>query len=161
MYSLPSNEGEIVHERIDSFNYYTCPPQVHMSDVCKRFEDESSPEMLAQLQDVLDEDTMAMMLNGTNVLGAPSALLEIIASRTPTTGVLDSIDRDLRLYYEGGGIRYYRLLNVFQGAFARSRMGRQAAVAVVVDELRRSLIPSCRRCVPTRRLRELLLPSHG
>ena len=138
VYRLPSNEGEIVHERIDSFDYYTCPPQVHMSDVCRRFEDRSSPEMLAQLQDVLDEETMAMMLNGSVALGAPSALLDATGSRTPATGVLESIDQFLRLYYEGGGIRYYRLLDLPQGAFAGSRMGRQAAVAVIVGELRRT-----------------------
>ena len=67
VYRLPSSQGTIVHETIDSFDYYTCPPQVHMGDVCKRFEDESSPEMLAQLQGVMDEHTMAMMLNGATV----------------------------------------------------------------------------------------------
>jgi hypothetical protein len=50
--------------------------------------------------------------------------------------VLEAVDRYLHLFYFGGRIRYFRLLDAPLGSFEKSRLGRQAAVAILPDELR-------------------------
>jgi hypothetical protein len=138
IYRLPSTARTMRHERIDSHDYYSCPPQVHLSDVCTRFEDMSSPELSEQWTGRLEPEEMVGLVNAAIPLRFLSAMVtedELTrAGLSPTGG----IDRYLTLYYEHGtgNVRYYRLLNQPPGSFAQSRLGRQSAVGIVPDELR-------------------------
>ncbi len=139
IYRLPSAEGTLRHERIDKYNFYTCPPQVHMSEVCMRFEDKSSPEMKEQYQKLkLTEEELAFMANGTitSRLLSPMKAEQEIADRE--LSLEEGVDRYLALYFDefGSRMRFYRLIDMKPGSFSRSRLGRQSAVVVVPDELR-------------------------
>jgi hypothetical protein len=135
IFRLPSAEGAVKHKRMDTYNYYTCPPQLHMRDLCLRFEDRSSPEMKEQYVGALTERARAAMANLTipaRVVGGMLTEMEMKGRRLP---LLTAVDRYLELYYQEG-IRYYRLLDFPRGSFAASRLGRQSAVVIVPDELR-------------------------
>ena len=140
IFRLPSQAGQIRYERIDSRNYYTCPPQVHLADVCIRFEDKSSPEMSDQWTPRLVEEEMAVMVNGGTPLRFQSAI-ETELSMKRRMPIERAVDRYLALYYEpfAGNVRYFRLLDMEPGSFAASRLGRQNAVVVVPDELRETV----------------------
>ena len=43
IYRLPSTKGQLAHRRLDEHDYYTCPGQIHLEDLCRRFEDKSAP----------------------------------------------------------------------------------------------------------------------
>ncbi len=135
IYRLPSTEGNVRCKRVDAFNYYTCPPQLHLSDLCRRFEDKSSPEMMDQLTERLDPEHMTAMSSGA-ILVPHFLELSVATGKGAPANPLESVDRYLHLYYVGGGIRYFRLLDVPVGTFERSRLGRQRAVAILPDELR-------------------------
>lgn len=141
IYRLPSTEGEIKYERTDECNYYRCPPQLHMSDLCMRFEDKSSPDMDEQWFSRLSQEEQAMLLNGTVLVPYYEAMLAKAEIQERKLSLTEAIDRYLHLYYTGGGIRYYRLLDMAPGTFAESRLGRQRAVLVVLDELRKTVKP--------------------
>ncbi|MEW6580943.1 MAG: hypothetical protein AB1435_17355 [Chloroflexota bacterium] len=137
IYRLPSAEGNVRYERIDSYNYYTTPDQLHLKDLCMRFEDKSSPEMRESLWEGLDDNGRMAMANATIVLPhffSYHEFMEQNASRDLST--VEKIDQFLHLYYFGGNVRYFRLLDMPPGSFAASRLGRQSAVMIVPDELR-------------------------
>jgi hypothetical protein len=106
-----------------------------------RFEDKSSPEMTGQWIDRLSPEGRAAVLNATPVLPYFEATLVEMEMRERQLSLLESIDKYLHLYYTGGTIRYYRLLDLPPGAFTQSRLGRQSAVLVVPDELRETVKP--------------------
>jgi hypothetical protein len=135
IYRLPSNEGAIKYERLDHFNYYSCPAQVHLSDLCLRFEDKSSPEMMDQLVDEIGVEGQQFLANAAIPIPQFSEFSLTTVERA-SRQKLSAIGQYLHLYYHGGGIRYYRLLDTPAGSFETSRLGRQAAVAVLPDELR-------------------------
>lgn len=141
IYRVPSTEGEIRYGRFNDYSYYSCPSQLHMSDLCMRFEDKSSPDMDAQWFSRVPPEGHAMMLNATPILPYYQASLVKEEMRARGLPLTDAVDRYLHLYYTGGGIRYYRLLEMPPGAFADSRLGRQHAVLVVLDELRKETKP--------------------
>jgi hypothetical protein len=138
IYRLPSNVGAIKYKRIDCFDYYESPPQLHLGDLCMRFEDKSSPEMIEQM---FNRSTVEEIRAGLNFsvplrfLNAMEVEDELKRDHLP---LIDAVDRYLNLYYQfgTGNLRYYRLLNLQPGAFARSRLGRQSAVMIAPDELR-------------------------
>jgi hypothetical protein len=142
IYRLPSTKGNVKYERIDGYDYYTCPPQIHMSDLCERFEDKSSPEMKDQWLDRLSHEEIAALANGAIILPYFAAQLTEIEMKERRFTILESIDKYLDLYYTCGGIRYYRLLDLAKGAFEHSRLGRQNAVIIVPDELRQTIHPN-------------------
>ena len=138
IYRLPSTEGTVSHERIDSHNYYTCPPQLHMAELCMRFEDKSSPEMSDQWVSELSHEEAAGLLSAAIPLRFLSAMETESDIKRRKLSIEESIDKYLDLYYNpiAGNIRYYRLIDLESGTFARSRLGRQSAVAIIPDELR-------------------------
>lgn len=138
LYRLPSTEGTVLHERIDSHNYYTSPPQLHMSDLCMRFEDKSSPEISDQWTPQLEREEMMGMVNGAVPLRFLSAMQADSEMQGGKLSPTESIDKYFELYYHpfAGNTRYYRLIDLEPGTFARSRLGRQSAVAIIPDELR-------------------------
>lgn len=141
IYRLPSTEGTLLHERIDKYNFYTCPPQVHMSEVCMRFEDKSSPEMKEQYSKLkLRDEELAFMTKGTitSRLFSPMKAEQEIAGRE--LSLKEGVDRYLALYFDafGSRMRFYRLIDMKPGSFSCSRLGRQSAVVVIPDELRKT-----------------------
>jgi hypothetical protein len=141
IYRLPSTAGTLRHERIDKYNYYTCPPQVHMAEVCMRFEDKSSPEMKEQYEELkFTDEELAGMANGTITTRLLSPMLAEMGTSGRELGLEEGVDRYLALYFDAHGsrMRFYRLIDMKPGTFSRSRLGRQAAVAVIPDELRKT-----------------------
>ncbi len=138
IYRLPSNIGRRKYERIDCFNYYESPPQLHLRDLCMRFENKSSPEMLQQMFERSTLDEKKEGLNFSVPLRFLKAMNVAHESKTGHMSLIDAVDKYLDLYYQygTGNIRYYRLLGLQPGAFANSRLGRQSAVMIVSDELR-------------------------
>lgn len=141
VYRLPSSEGNIRWDRIDNFNYYSCPSQVHLSDVCRRFEDKSSPEMHDQLADVFARDKERIGISPVNAMLKGVIVPESLQmlGLWPDMGPFqDPIHKYLHLFFNSRYIRYYRLLDVPMGTFDRSRLGRQSAVSIIPDELRKT-----------------------
>jgi len=62
--------------------------------------------------------------------------LSLATQKGTPANALESVDRYLHLYYVGGRIRYFRVLDAPVGSFEKSRLGRQRAVAILPDELR-------------------------
>jgi len=140
IYRLPSTEGEIKYKRIDEFNYYRCPPQLHMSDLCMRFEDKSSPDMSEQWLSRLSPEEIAALRNANIPLAYIEGMLIEMEMRERKFPLEEAIDKYLHLYYSEW-VRYYRLLDNKSGSFGKSRLGRQRAVLVVPDELRHTVKP--------------------
>jgi hypothetical protein len=136
IYRLPSTAGETRYDRIDSRNYYTSPGQIHLADLCMRFEDKSSPEMSEQWVPEQDSNEMASGLNLALPVRFVSAMLTEMDLQDGPLPLETLVDRYLALYYQNN-IRFYRLLDLEAGSFARSRLGRQHAVVIIPDELRR------------------------
>jgi len=138
VYRLPSAAGAIRHDRVDSYNYHTCPPQLHLKDVCIRFEDDSSPEMREQWVPRLFHEEAIGLVNAAIPLRFMNAMQTEDETTHRPLPQTEGIDRYLALYYQDGtgNVRYYRLLNQAPGSFSRSRLGRQSAVMIVPDELR-------------------------
>jgi hypothetical protein len=141
IYRLPSTKGKIKFKRLDDFDYYTCPEQIHMTDLCMRFEDRSSPEMQEQAIEQLAPEEIGAALNGRISLKW-SAAREVgneIKQQKPNP--IQAYKKYLNSYFLWQ-IRYYRLLDLPPGSFDRSRMGRQRAVAIIPDELRITVHPT-------------------
>jgi hypothetical protein len=139
IYRMPSTEGNVKYSRIDDYNYYNCPAQLHMRDLCMRFEDKSSPEMTEQWINRLPPEGHAAVANATIIVPYFEATQSEMEMSERHFSLLESFDRYFHLYYTGGTIRYYRLLDLPPGSFAQSRLGRQSAVLVVPDELRETV----------------------
>jgi hypothetical protein len=135
IFRLPSNEGAVRLTRMDTFNYYTSPAQLHMRDLCLRFEDRSSPEMKEQYVSALDQPERTALANLNIPIRVAGGMLTAMKMKGRRLPILAAIDRYLELYYTEH-IRYYRLLDFPQRSFAASRLGRQSAVVIVPDELR-------------------------
>lgn len=136
IYRLPSTKGQLAHHRLDEHDYYTCPGQIHLEDLCHRFEDKSSPDMNAEWADSLSPLVQMALSNGNLVIPNPLQEIESLLSRKIT--VTEAIEKYFKLYFNFY-VRFFRLLDFPKGTFASSRLGRQKAVVIVPDELRKTV----------------------
>jgi hypothetical protein len=138
IYRLPSMEGNIKYNRIDSYNYYTCPPQLHLKDICIRFEDKSSPEMSEQIIEKYGPEVFYPLLNGGSVIPFSFDLFPIEEEiKTKNIPLIDLFDKYLELYFTHS-TRYFRLLDMPNASYKNSRLGRQSSVTIIPDELRKT-----------------------
>jgi hypothetical protein len=101
-----------------------------------RFEDKSSPQLSTQSWQELDEWTKRAMFSGTIPLTPWDQILKGIENSHKTMSTKEKFHHYLNLYFNAGWKRFYHLLDMPQGSYASSRVGRQSAVMVVPDELR-------------------------
>lgn len=136
IFRLPADESKIIHNRIDSFNYYSAPGQINLFDVCIRFEDNSSPELSNQSYQELDYYSKLAMNSGHPVITPWTNEIDDLMQNHKNLNFKERTHKYLELYFFLGGKRFYQLLNMPNGAYDNSRIGRQSSVMIVPDELR-------------------------
>jgi hypothetical protein len=134
IYRLPSHEGNVRYERLDAYGFYTCPEQLHLKDLCKRFEDRSSPDMIQATVETLDQEDIPAFLAGSML--PYDYYIDRYWLKEQKMSVEERVDAFLEIYFFSLGVRHFALLWMPPGGFAESRLGRQEAVMVVPDELR-------------------------
>ena len=137
IYRLPSTEGNVRYTRLDEYNYYSCPNQLHLKDLCIRFEDRSSPDIWQSYVESLDyEDFHQMATAVYPSLEWRQLEQDMFRTARSEMDLEESIDRFLYHYFYSTGVRHFRFLDLPSSSFSRSRLGRQSAVMIVPDELR-------------------------
>jgi hypothetical protein len=136
IYRLPSTRGQLSHHRLDEYDYYTCPGQIHLEDLCRRFEDKSASDMHDEWFESLPPTAQMAQANGTIVI--PNPLEDITSLRERRLTVSEAIASYFELYSKYY-VRFFRLLDLPKGTFEGSRLGRQKAVVIIPDEIRQTV----------------------